>query len=416
MSRGWTALHSAAAAVIAQGLTALASVLVQVFAVRQLGSAGYGAFTVVNGVLLVVLAVQNGWVGDSLTVLDRWEPATRSALTVSLLAFVGVGFASCLLATVLLGYGPWSVGAAFGVMAATYLGAEFCRRVFMSRREFWPLSLNNLVFVAGTWAVLELQSHGDTQPGLGGFALAVAGGSAVAMAAALVQLPLAELTPGRLTLSGMGELSRFAVWRSAQIGVRPLALLGMRLVVALVAGRAAVGQIEAARLLMAPATTFTQGVGSFILPMYAAEARGEVGRQVNVLRVTSVVVGVTLALAAVPLAFPDQAQRLLTQDAFEVPLLALAGWALFSVAFAFGLPSANRLVARRMSREVLLVRLVDAAVGLAVVLLLAVAVSTAAAPFGLAAGALVGAFLTLRLSARQAPTAGPAVPAVGALR
>ena len=93
--RVWDGLHAALAAVMAQGLTALGSVIVQVFAARQLGASGYGAFTVVNGVLLVVLAVQNGWVGDSLTVLNRWNPRTRSALTVSQLGFLLVGALLC---------------------------------------------------------------------------------------------------------------------------------------------------------------------------------------------------------------------------------------------------------------------------------------------------------------------------------
>jgi hypothetical protein len=303
-----------------------------------------------------------------------------------------------------LHYGSWLVALDFCLMAVAYLIAELCRRVFMARQEFWPLSLNNLAFLLGTGAILLVQTHGGRNNALGDFALAVAGGSTVAVLAAIVQLPHEEFRPGRLHLGGMRELTRFAVWRSAQIGVRPLALLGMRLIVSVVSGRAVVGQIEGARLLMAPATTFTQGVGSFILPMYAAEARGETPGRARVARVTLGVVGVTLALSVIPLLFPHEAQSLLTGGSFKIPTIAIAAWATFSVAFAFGLPSANRLVARRMSREVLLVRLLDASVGLAGVLIIALAGAKYGVAFGLAGGAFLGAFLTLRMSAGQAST------------
>lgn len=404
LKHSWHALNPALAAVLAQGLTALSSVVVQVFAARQLGASGYGAFTVVNGVLLVVLAGQNGWVGDSLTVLDRRDPATRSSLTVSQLGFLVIGATACGGAVIALHYGSWLVAVDFCLMAVAYLVAELCRRVFMARQEFWPLSLNNLAFLLGTGAILLVQTHGGRNNALGDFALAVAGGSTVAVLAAIFQLPREEFRPGRLHLGGMRELTRFAVWRSAQIGVRPLALLGMRLIVSVVSGRAVVGQIEGARLLMAPATTFTQGVGSFILPMYAAEARGETPGRARVARVTLGVVGVTLALSVIPLLFPHEAQSLLTGGSFKIPTIAIAAWATFSVAFAFGLPSANRLVARRMSREVLLVRLLDASVGLAGVLIIALGGAKYAVAFGLAAGAFLGAFLTLRMSAGQART------------
>jgi hypothetical protein len=166
---------------------------------------------------------------------------------------------------------------------------------------------------------------------------------------------------------------------------------------------------------MAPATTFTQGVGSFILPMYAAEARGETGAKIKVNRITAAVVGVTVGLSAVPLLFPGPAQRLLTKGAFSIPTGAAVAWAVFSVAFAFGLPSANQLVARRMSREVLLVRLVDAAVGLTAVVVIAFAGAAHEVAIGLATGAFVGAFLTLRMAARNNAVALAPEPALEAV-
>ena len=310
------------------------------------------------------------------------------------------------------GYGSWAVALPFALMAVAYLSGELCRRIFMARREFWALSINNLVFVLSTWVVLEIETRSHQGSGLGMFAFAVAAGSAVGVAAAMVQLPFSELRPGQLSFAGMSDLMRFAVWRSAQIGVRPLALLVTRLIVVAVSGRAVLGQVEGARLLMAPATTFTQGVGSFILPMYAAEARGETGARVKVTRITAAVVGVTVALSALPLLFPGPAQHLLTKGSFSIPTGAAIAWAVFSVAFAFGLPSANQLVARRMSREVLLVRLVDALVGLTAVALIAGFGAAHEVAIGLAAGAFVGAFLTLRMATRNRAVLVTAEPAL----
>src|SRR5699024_2497441 len=90
----------------------------------------------------------------------------------------------------------------------------------------------------------------------------------VAIALAAVRLPRSELRPTFAAGAAMQEVADFGVWRAAQVGVRPLALLGLRATVAAVAGTHALGRLEAARLLVAPAMTVINGTGSALLPLY----------------------------------------------------------------------------------------------------------------------------------------------------
>src|SRR6478752_8997892 len=64
----------------AQLSQALGSLVLQVVAARMLGADGLGAFAVLYGVIIMATAVCTGFVGDSLTVLDRGRGDIRAAL------------------------------------------------------------------------------------------------------------------------------------------------------------------------------------------------------------------------------------------------------------------------------------------------------------------------------------------------
>jgi O-antigen/teichoic acid export membrane protein len=65
---------SGGGAVTVQLIIAGGSLILQAIATRTLGAAGYGTYAVLYSILVLLLAVQTSWVGDSLTVFDRFDP------------------------------------------------------------------------------------------------------------------------------------------------------------------------------------------------------------------------------------------------------------------------------------------------------------------------------------------------------
>ena len=90
-------------ALISQGIVAAASLGLQLVAFAQLGARGLGSFSLLFGILVTVNSMQSGWIGDSLTVLDRFEPGFRRALIQSQVAAVGLTFLVTTLASLPIG-------------------------------------------------------------------------------------------------------------------------------------------------------------------------------------------------------------------------------------------------------------------------------------------------------------------------
>jgi O-antigen/teichoic acid export membrane protein len=80
---------SGGGAVTVQLVIAGGSRILQAIAARTLGAAGYGTYAVLYSILVLLLAVQTSWVGDSLTVFDRFDPRIQGAILISVLATVG---------------------------------------------------------------------------------------------------------------------------------------------------------------------------------------------------------------------------------------------------------------------------------------------------------------------------------------
>ena len=95
----------------------------------------------------------------------------------------------------------------------------------------------------------------------------------------------------------------------------------------------------------------------------------------------------------------DILMPLLTGGDLEVDRWAVAGWSLFAVAFAAGIPVGTSLLARQRSRTVFRVRVVDSAAGVAVAAILVAWLGPASAPYGLALGATLGAAMMWSVAA-----------------
>jgi hypothetical protein len=106
-----------------------------------------------------------------------------------------------------------------------------------------------------------------------------------------------------------------------------------------------------------------------------------------------------VGLAVVALAYTTVATALapwlsgpLTGDEVALDRVAVAGWGLFAMAFAVGIPAGTLVLARGRSSVVFRLRALDSGVGLLLAVPL-VLVSASLAPYGLAAGAALGAAL-----------------------
>jgi O-antigen/teichoic acid export membrane protein len=363
-----------------------------VAAARSLGASGYGTFTILFGGLVVLAAVQGGWVGDSRVVLDRSDDVVRGALAASQVLFTVAAAVAALGGALLLGAVDGAGSALFGVLAALWVLEDAARRLFMARSEFWKLAANDVGYAAVALGVLGLTQLLGHRLTLTTVLASMAAGAAAAVLLAVLQLPREELRGGPCTVTGLRLVASFGLWRSAHSVMRPLSSVALRVIVAAGASRAALGALEAARLAVAPALVVTGGVATFLLPQYARETRdggrprwlaGAAWAMVAV----SAVYGVAVTIAA------DVVTPVLTDGRFGLDRLAIAGWAAAAVAFAAGLPAGTALLARRRSRTVFHLRVVDAAVGLAGALGLVVAGAVTWAPTGLALGTAVGAVL-----------------------
>ena len=403
------------AAVTSQGIVAGSSLLLQLVALWKLGDRGLGQFALLFGILITINSIQSGWLGDSLTVLDRFDPGIRRALVRSQLAIVGLVFGASTLLALPVGGVDRTTAVLFGVASAAWAIEETMRRLLIARREFHRLVVNDAAFALGSFGLVGfvLATGGTFE--LETLVLALLAGAVVAIAVGVMQLPTVELSRGILGRSQMREVASFAVWRAAQVGLRPGSQTIVRFAVVWVASEAALGQLETARLLLAPVLTVVNGAGVYLLPTYSAQARE--GRRLRpaVPLAMLAVAAMAAGYGALAIVFRTQLADVLTDGGTPIALTALLGWTAFSVGFGGGVPAGNALVARGRSQEAFTVRLADAVVGVVASVIIALVFGSDAVPFGLALGTFLGALLLLRRlrSDRRDDTALPAPTPTG---
>ncbi len=397
-------------ALVSQGIVAASSLVLSLIALRSLGAAGLGAFSLLFGILITVNAVQSGWIGDSLTVLDRFDPGYRRALFQSQwIAVASVLVITTVLASFVSGVDR-DTAVLFGFASVAWILEETLRRILIARREFWKLAANDGSFAVGSLGLLVVVSLSGNALTLQTLVMAVMAGAVVAFVVGVVQLPSVELVGGVRARSRMRELSSFAVWRAVQVGLRPGVLAVVRVLVATAASLEAVGQLEAGRLLLAPILTVINGAGVYLLPTYARQAQRAERFRPSVSRAMLIVGGGAALYGCVAMLLRAPLVDLLTDGSTVVSIGAIAAWSLYSMGFGAGIPAGNAVVAEGRSRETFVIRMIDAAVGLVAAGLLASAGWIDAVPAGLALGAFAGAGLLLRAlrdPANRAPIGAP---------
>lgn len=396
-------------ALVAQGTLAVSGLVLQVAAARELGAAGLAAFSLGYGAVVLVTAVCSGLVGDSLTVLDRHDPGVRAALhRLATGVAVGTGLLGAVLAA-WAGWGGLAAAAWVGLATLAFVVEDVLRRLMMATGGYWKLPAVDLGGAAVALGVLAVSASRSPLEVVDLFA-ALAVGQLVSCALAVLLLPGGE-RPGRPWRGAhLRVVLAFGVWRAAGQTVRPLTLTLVRLVVIGAAGAAAYGPVEAARVLTSPTLVLVAGLGSFLLPWFAAARHrppGELLRRADraalaAAGLVAVVVGVTVL--ATPWLGP-----LLTDGDYPVPSASVAGWGAYAVTGALLLPYAGLASVHGAQRAVLGWRTVEMAALLGVLVLVVLRPTAAEwAPAVLALGP-VGAAAAVRWRV-LVPRSRPAVP------
>ena len=383
-------------AIISQLIVAGSSLLLSLVALRELGASGLGVFSLLLGILITVNSVQTGWIGDSLTVMDRFDPGIRRALFQSQwIAVVLIAVVTFVLAVQIDGI-DGTTAALFALASVAWAVEETFRRILIARREFWSLVANDSAFAVGSFGLLAVAVGTGTAITIETMVLSLLAGAVVAIGAAMVQLPRVEVLRGPLGPSRMRELASFAGWRAVQVGLRPGTMALMRALVATTASLTALGQLETARLLVAPVLTIVNGAGVYLLPTYANQVRRGTLFRPSVRRAMFVVGALAAVYGALAVALRGLLVDVLTDGSTAVSVGALVSWATFALAFGLGVPPGSATVALGRSRRTFAIRAVDAAVGLVGVAIFAALGWIDAVPAGLALGAFIGAALLVR--------------------
>ncbi|MEU5880188.1 hypothetical protein [Spirillospora sp. NPDC047279] len=397
-------LSSAGGAVTVQFVTAGGSLVVQAVAARSLGADGYGAYALFFAVLVMITAVQTSWVGDTLTVYDRFDPRIRGALILSVAGTVVAGAVVGAVVSVAMGLAGVAGTVLFALLVALWLLNETGRRIFTARMEFWRLTANDGCYLAATFAALGLALALGAEASVELLLAVMCAGCLASILLARFRLPAEEYRGAPLRGTAFREIAGFAWWRSIQAGVRPTALLVARVMIAAFASTAALAGVEAARLLLAPALTFVNGAGWFLLGDFAkAERAGRPMPAPKALRACGLMAGIALVMSVAGILLAGPLGGLITGGAFTVDRVALIGWGIYAVCFACTLPLASMATARKRSRAVFTIRGVESLIGLLVLtVLLSVDPAHASyAPYCLGAGGLVSAAMLWRMLRRD---------------
>ncbi|MCD4526672.1 hypothetical protein [Nocardioides sp. cx-173] len=414
-------LPAAVGAVAAQAVLALGSFALQLLAARALGAEGLGVFAMLLGSAVIATAVSSGLVGDSLTVLDRHDPAIRSALARLAVAVVAGASGAALVLSWTLGDLPAGTAVLFAAATAAFMTADLLRRVLMACQRFWHLVAVDCGAFVASMLLLSLLSGGGLS--LGSFLSALLVGQVVACAGCLRALPRRERRwPLRHRGAGRARalhaVLSFGSWRAVQQFVRPTTLNLVRWVVLVTVGQVAVGELEAARLFAAPAMLLVQGVGAYLFSSYAVgreEPMSALLRRAD--RGATLLLGLCAVVAVAATAGAPHLGTVLTAGRFDLATLAVLGWAVYAASCAVVLPYGTLAAVRGDQAKVLGLRVLDSLAGLgataAALLWLGLPVSVA--PWLLSAGSVAAGvvcrqcLLVPRCAERPEPSTQPAV-------
>lgn len=407
-------------AVAAQFSQAIGSFLLHVQAKSYLGLEGLANYALLFGIIVVATAVSTGLVGDSLTVLERGAPSVRAALqrwlglVAAAVAIVSMGGAA------LVGYLTLTDSILFGVTSGIFVAEDALRRLLMASLRFWSLvAVDTCALLASVGTVFAVHEFG-ADVSLTTFLLALGLGQVLAAIVAVNVLPLQERWLARGARREMAAVWEYGAWRALQQLLRPGTLTLVRIAIIAIVSAAAYGQLELARLYVAPLMLMVSGGASYLFASYARDRRTPLSRlRRRADRTVVLLMSVSCVAGLVATILAPHVAGLITSDDEEIRRLAVLGWTAYAAAVAAVTPYGSLAAVRGRQGAVFAVRVGESVVSIvAVVALLLIDLPVATAPLAMAVvAALSGAVMRrwlLRVPA--AASAGAALEDDGAER
>lgn len=380
---------------VAQVWQAVGSFGLQLLAAWLLGASGLGVLTLCLSIIVLATAVASGMVGDSLVILDRRDRAVRGGLQFWTLVLAAASLLGVVVALPVSGLLSPVEALLMGLALVAFQLEELVRRVHMATMRFWRLlivdgaAVVTALVLVGVWALL-------TPVTITAFFTGLLVGQVVGIVVGIVLLPADERVLVPLRGAAIRSVAGFGTWRGLQVSVAPLVLTAVRILVAVTAGRIALGELELARIYVAPVLLSVQGLGSYLLSTYVRDKGLGLAPLVrrawrsSLALVAGALVAGALIVVLAPLVAPY-----LTGPGVVLDRVALAGWVTYVAASGSLQPFASLAAARGRPAQVLRCRVVDAAfVVIAVAVLLGhLGLAASWTPFVLATGLVLGGVL-----------------------
>lgn len=373
----------------AQGSQAVASLALQVLATRLLGLAGLGRFGALYAVIVLATALCSGFVGDSLTVLERSHQEVRAALQTWLLVLGASSALMCGAVAYAIGFLTLPGALAFAGATAAFVMEDTFRRLLMANLHFWRIVLVDLTALVSSVLVVAIDAL-VTEPSLSHFLVALMIGQVAASIVAVILVPAEDRYLVTMRSAALGAVASFGGWRALQNAVRPAVLASVRMVGFIAVSATAVGGFEAARIYMAPAMLVVAGMGSYLFASYAARRDASLVDLVRVAdRGVVTLFAVVGSFGVVAVSAIEWLGPILTDGRYELSLVIVTGWAAYAAAAASAMPYAQLASVRGRQAAVLGFRIIDSAVSLlGAIVVVAMTRSLRWVPMVLAAGSL----------------------------
>ncbi len=380
----------AVSAIVAQGVQAAISFVLQLIVIHTLGYGEYGIFGLLYGVLVMATAGVTGLVGDSLVVLDRKDRAIRAGLE-QVLCFSATTIAVVAALVVLpADFMDPVLAIAFGMALFFFATEEIVRRLLMANLRFLSVAATDLAgfLVAIVVVAVAIFSHSLS---LAVMFFAIAGGQTIATFIGWMLLPREERFLVPMKKGSAKAVIRYGSWRSLQQLLRPTMLTVVRSLVIITAGATVAGALEAARNYVSPIQLAIGGASSFLFVRYAQARNRSIqesvrgaDRAVRWLLVLAVLAGV-IALILAPWVGP------LVFDGDFDPLLVV-GWIAYGASIAVVTPYGALAAVGGKQRIVFGIRLADTVLSLVLAGAVLLWWSPIAVPLALSVGSLAGGF------------------------
>lgn len=401
---------SVGTAAFAQATQALTSLGLAMLAARLLGLEALGEFSIIYGGMVLAAALTSGFVGDTLTVLDRSDPSIRGGLAAwTVLIVVAVSATATSAAWITNFLGPVNA-ILFGVATACFMLEDLVRRQHMACMTFARLIwIDSLVFVVSIGVVVGGVLNNDVSLTL--FLAALCIGQLVGASFGWLIVPRTEHhRMGRPV--AWAAVARYGAWRAAQQGLRPGLQTSMKITVTAFISLAAAGLLESARIYAAPAMILTGGIFSFMFPYLAKGRSMPLSQQLRqtdraVLRVVLITLFCSVvALVALPWAGPMVTGTLPSA-------VAICGWLAYTLTVGAATPYGLLAAVREYPRQVFTIRSMDTVLSFGLVMVVVVTGADYrwvpwAAALGSAAGGVLLRRLVLRRLADEATDPRPA--------